>query len=163
MKRRFAALLPAVALVIAPAMAPAVMAGGDHYKCTKSTQDCLNEMSANLKNSGWVGFELDKSDNGAMVVKKVVPGSPAEQAGFREGDVLVALQGIRFGDESNKEALKAAKKAMAPGKQVSYTVQRAGAEKQLTAKLAPVPQEVLAQWIGTHMMAHANETAIAQN
>ena len=75
----------------------------------------------------------------------------------------MALNGIRFGDESNKEALKAAKKAMAPGKQVSYTVQRAGQEKKLTATLAPVPQDVLAQWIGNHMMAHANSTAIAQN
>jgi S1-C subfamily serine protease len=159
MKRRIAALLPAVALAIAPA----VIAGGDHYKCTKTTQACLDEMSANMKNSGWVGFELDKKDNGAMVVKKVVAGSPAEQAGFKEGDVLVAMQGIRFGDEANKDALKAAKKAMAPGKQVSYTVQRAGAEKTLSATLAPVPQEVLAQWIGNHMMAHADNTAIAKN
>ena len=159
MKRRIAALLPAMVLAIAPA----VLAGGDHYKCTKSTQDCLNEMAASLKTSGWVGFELDKSDDGTMVIKKVVPASPAEQAGFREGDLLLALNGIRFGDESNKEALKAAKKAMAPGKQVTYTVQRAGQEKKLTATLAPVPQEVLAQWIGNHMMAHADSTAIAQN
>jgi C-terminal processing protease CtpA/Prc len=151
-------LLPAALLVLAPA----VMAGHDHYKCTKSTQDCLNEMSASLKTSGWVGIELDKSEDGQMLVKRVVAGSPAEQAGFREGDVLVALQGLKFDDDSNKEALKAAKKAMAPGKQVTYTVQRAGAEKKLTATLAAVPQEVLAQWIGNHMMAHADNTAVAQ-
>ncbi|MGH9868620.1 MAG: PDZ domain-containing protein [Candidatus Polarisedimenticolia bacterium] len=160
MKRRIAALLPAALLVLAPA----VLAGHDHYKCTKSTQECLNEMSASLKNSGWIGIELDKSEDGKlMVVKKVVAGSPAQQAGFSEGDVLVALQGIKLGDESNQEALKAAKKAMAPGKQVTYTVQRAGAEKKLTATLAPMPQEVLAQWIGSHMMAHADNTAVAQN
>ena len=159
MKRRIAALLPAVVVAIAPA----VVAGGDHYKCTKATQECLNEMAASMKNSGWVGIELDKSDDGTMVIKKVVAGSPAEQAGFREGDLVLALNGIRFADESNKEALKAAKKAMAPGKPVTYTVQRAGQEKKLTATLAPVPQEVLANWIGNHMMAHVNNAAIAQN
>ena len=159
MKRRIAALLPAALLVLAPV----AFAGHDHYKCTKSTQECLNEMSASLKNSGWVGIELDKNEDGKMLVKKVVPGSPAAQAGFSEGDVLVALQGIKFGDEANTEALKAAKKAMAPGKQVTYTVQRAGSEKKLTATLAPVPQDVLAQWIGNHMMAHADNTAVAQN
>jgi predicted metalloprotease with PDZ domain len=159
MKRRIAALLPAMALAIAPV----VLAGGDHYKCTKPTQDCLNEMAASMKNSGWIGIELDKNDDGAMVIKKVIAGSPAEQAGFKEGDLVLALNGIRFGDESNMEALKAAKKAMAPGKQVTYTVQRAGMEKKLTATLAPVPQDVLAQWIGNHMLSHATNTAIAQN
>ena len=158
MKRRIAVLLPAVVLAIAPA----VLAGHDHYKCTKTTQDCLNEMSAEFKNRGWLGFELDKSEDGRMVIKKVIPGSPAEQAGFQAGDVLVAMQGIKLGDESNKEALMAAKKAMLPGKQVTYTVQRAGADKKVTATLAPVPQEVLAQWVGNHMMDHANEQAIAQ-
>ncbi|HKY31510.1 MAG TPA: PDZ domain-containing protein [Candidatus Polarisedimenticolia bacterium] len=158
MKRRVAL---AVAAVLA--IAPAAMAGGDHYKCTKATQACLDMMAHDMKNSGWVGIELDKSEDGKMLVKKVVSGSPAESAGFKEGDVLVALQGLKFADESNKEALKAAKKAMAPGKEITYTVLRAGAEKKLTATLAPVPQEVLAQWIGNHMLAHADNTAIARN
>ena len=123
MKRRIAALLPAALL----ALAPVALAGHDHYKCTKATQECLNEMSASLKNSGWIGIELDKSEDGKMLVKKVVPGSPAQQAGFSEGDVLVALQGIKLGDESNQEALKAAKKAMAPGKQVTLDRRPGGA------------------------------------
>ncbi len=56
----------------------------------------------------------------------------------------------------------AAKKAMSPGKQVTYTVQRAGADRKITATLAAVPQDVLAQWIGNHMMEHASDQAIAQ-
>ncbi len=87
MKRRIAALLPAVVLAIAPA----VLAGHDHYKCTKTTQECLDVMSAEFKNKGWLGFELDKSEHGQMVIKKVIAGSPAEQAGFHAGDVLVAM------------------------------------------------------------------------
>jgi C-terminal processing protease CtpA/Prc len=158
MKARFGALLPALVL----AVAPAVQAGPDHYKCTKSAQECLNEMAASFKNTGWVGLELDKDDDGVMVVRRVVNGSPAETAGFREGDVLVALQGIRFGDESKLDSLKAVKKSMVPGKQVTYTVRRSGVETKVNVTLAPLPQEVLAQWIGSHMLSHVDDGPVAQ-
>lgn len=134
-----------------------VVAGhsGDHYKCTKSTQACLDEMAAGMKNHGWLGIEMDKSESGELSIKRVVSGSPAESAGFVVGDVLIAMNGIKYGDEKNKEALMAAKKTMAPGKQATYTISRNGSEKKLTATLAEVPSEVLAQWIGGHMLEHA--------
>src|SRR5262245_35091322 len=104
----------------------------EHYKCTKSTQDCLDSMVSDLRQSGWIGLEIEKADDSsALVVKRVVPGSPAEAAGFLAGDELVAMNGISYGEE-NKEALKAARKALAPGKNVTYTVSRAGAQKKLT-------------------------------
>ena len=96
-----------------------------------------------------------------LTVKRVVADSPAESAGFKSGDVLVALNGIKYEDK-NKDALMAAKKSMAPGKQVAYTVSRDGQEKTITATLAPMPSEVLAQWIGHHMLDHVDATAIAQ-
>ncbi|HET6373127.1 MAG TPA: PDZ domain-containing protein [Candidatus Polarisedimenticolia bacterium] len=159
MMRKMRLLAPA--LLIA-ACTLAVAGTNDHYKCTKSTQDCLDSMVSDLRQSGWIGLELDKADEmSALVVKRVVPGSPAESAGFQVGDELVAMNGIKFGDE-NKEALKAARKALAPGKNVTYTVSRAGAEKKLTATLTTVPNEVLAQWIGNHMLEHTT-TAVASN
>jgi len=157
MKRRSWLVFP----VLLIAMVTYGVAGSDHYKCTKSAQDCLNEMAASLKTSGWIGLEIDKSDDGVLTVKRVVADSPAESAGFKSGDVLVALNGIKYEDK-NKDALMAAKKSMAPGKQVAYTVSRDGQEKTITATLAPMPSEVLAQWIGHHMLDHVDATAIAQ-
>ncbi len=152
----------ALASVVALALTPA-LAGGSGYKCTQSTQSCLDEMVSGIKKTGWVGLDLEKNEQtGTMVVKRVVPGSPAETSGFQEGDVLVALNGVRFGDENNKEALKAAKSAMAPGKRVSYTVSRQGSDRNLVVTLAEVPNDVLAQWVGNHMLEHSG-TAIAKN
>lgn len=54
--------------------------------------------------------------------------------------LLVALTG------KNKDALKKAKMQNAAGKQVTYTISRAGAERRIAATLAEVPAEVLAQW-----------------
>jgi C-terminal processing protease CtpA/Prc len=142
--------------------APLALAGGDHYKCTKSTQECLNMMTDELKAKGWLGIEIDHAEDGkTMTIKRVVPGSPAEKAGFAEGDVLVAVNGIKYAD-GDKEAMMANKKNMVPGKQVTYTVTRAGAPRKLMATLAEVPEEVLASWVGNHMLQHAEPQAVAK-
>ena len=157
MKRQSWLVLPALLVVVIPS----VIAGHDSYtKCTKTTQECLDMMTAGLRAHGWVGLEYDK---GALIVKRAVPGSPAEAAGFQSGDVLVALNGLRFDDEKTKEARAADKKTMAPGKNVTYTISRGGYEKKLTVTLAEVPNEVLAQHIGSHMLDHAAPMAVAKN
>lgn len=159
MKRQSWLVLPALLVVVIPS----VIAGHDSsYKCTKSTQECLDMMTADLRAHGWVGLEIDKAD-GALTVKGVVPGSPAEAAGFKAGDVLIAMNGVKYGDEKSKEALMAVRKTQAPGKNVTYTISRGGYEKKITATLAEVPNEVLAQHIGSHMLDHAAPMAVAKN
>ena len=129
---------------------------GDHKKCSYSTQDCLDHMAAHMKNSGWVGVELDvDEETGVMTLNKVVPGSPAEAADLRPGDQLIALNGVAFGKE-NQDAIKAAKKEWKPGQSITYTVKRAGLDRQVNLTLAPMPADVLAAWIGNHMLEHAN-------
>jgi S1-C subfamily serine protease len=65
-------------------------------------------------------------------VAEVVPGSPAEAAGVRAGDVLVALDGKPIAD---LRGYSAALKARQPGDTVELTVRRDGEEKVLTATL----------------------------
>jgi C-terminal processing protease CtpA/Prc len=145
MKNRFAVLTMA-ALVLALSV-PAWAGSGE--KCTASAQECLDKMAAK-KDKGWAGFNVDKSENGAMVVKSVVPGGPADKAGFKAGDVLVALNGASYSDY---EAVKKAKGTWATGSKITYTVKRADAEKTLAVTLAPLPAEVYAQMVGEHMVA----------
>ena len=119
-------------------------------------------MAANFKERGWLGIQLESDDqSGAMTVTKVEPNSPAQAAGFKGGDRLVALNGIEFSEE-NRELLFQAKQGNKPGKQVTYKVDRNGAVRNLTVTLSTVPDEVLAQWIGSHMLDHA-AVEIAQN
>lgn len=111
---------------------------------------------------GWLGIETEKAENG-YAVAKVHAHSPAAEAGFRSGDVLVALNGIALQAE-NKEQLKAAKSAMWVGSEVEYTVVRGDAKQTLTATLAPVPEQVLAQWEAEAMEAEARQsTQVAEN
>ena len=152
-----------VGLFVVVTIALALPALAGDYKCTESTQACLDAMAKKLQNRGWVGIEMDHDEEtGRMEVTSVVSDSPAERAGFKPGDELVALNGMRFGDEGQEEALHAMyEQEMVPGNKVTYTVDRKGYERNLGVTLGKVPDPVLAQWIGGHMLEHAS-TAVAQ-
>ena len=146
--------LVAIALVALVAVGP-VAAGDDAKKCTMPLQECLDRMSANLKTTGWVGIEFDNSivSNGGYKIFKVIKGSPAEKAGLQPGDILYALNGVIFAKE-NDEALAKAWKEWKPGQSVTYTIKREGVDREIALRLAPMPADVMARWIGEHMKEH---------
>lgn len=153
-------LLPAVAAaVVLLAGASAALAGGD--KCAaQHTQADYQKMADKLAKKGWLGIETEKTAAG-YAVSSVAAGSPAERAGFRVGDVLLGINGVRFGEE-NKEAVAKVKSTLAPGSAVAYTVQRAGAERTVNATLGEVPRDVLAQWLGEHVLEHTTVAVAAR-
>ena len=134
--RKTASLL---ALALTLAFTTAALAGHGE-NCDKAA----HARKAKLAAHGWLGIETDKAEATPTIVK-VYPGSPAEKAGFREGDVLVAFNGIPLKAETMGK-IKDAKAGCAVGKTVAYTVRRGGAEQTLKATLAPVPEDVLAKW-----------------
>jgi C-terminal processing protease CtpA/Prc len=147
---------------LALAVAIPVFAGHGE-KCNYPTQECLDHMAAQLKISGWVGVELKFDEStGIPTVMKVVPGSPAEAAGIAPGDVFVALNGVKFGKD-NEEALMKAKKDWKPGQSVDYTISRNGLDKKVEVTLAPMPADIMAAYIGQHMLEHANMQVAQQN
>lgn len=151
-------------LALAAVLALPVLAGGDHAKCKASTQDCLNKMVAKLKSSGFVGVELDKNEEtGALTVTRVVPGSPAEDAGLKSGDQLYALNGVVIAEKNYENGkLEKARQEWAPGQEVTYTIKRGGYDKEVTLTLAPMPADVMAKWIGDHMLDHAATSVAAK-
>jgi len=48
------------------------------------------------------------------------------------------------------------KKGLTPGKSVDYTIKRDGYDRQVTVTLAPMPADLLAQYIWQHMLLHAS-------
>jgi C-terminal processing protease CtpA/Prc len=149
--------LPAAVIVLAFALATAAFAG-EYSRCAMSTQDCLDHMAAKFKEHGWMGIEMEiDEETSVRTIIRVIPNSPAEKAGFRIGDVLVALNGIRFGKENEEMLMKVRDKQMRPGSEVTYTVARSGYERQIPVTLAAAPPDVLAIWIGRHMLEHVSK------
>ena len=145
--------LVVLALFVLAAM-PAL--AGEGKKCPLTTQECLDKMTQKMKTLGWVGIDGDTDETTwAMTITKVFPGSPAEAAGIQVGDVLYAVNGVKFGKD-NEEALKAAKKDWKPGQKVTYSLKRNGMDQKVELTLAPWPADILAGYIGAHMMEHAS-------
>ena len=63
----------------------------------------------------------------------LVPGSPAEQAGMKAGDVLLEMAGKPLGSLS---AYSDVLKTLAPGQQVPVTFEREGRRQQVTVTLS---------------------------
>ena len=134
-----------LALALLLALSSAALAGG--AKCAHDAKVAAhNAKKGELAAKGWLGLKTEKDAAGAYRVASVAPGSPAAQAGFRAGDTLIALNGVAL-TEANKDAVKKAKAGCSVGTKVAYTLRRDGAERILTATLAPVPDEVLAEWM----------------
>lgn len=157
MKRTVPFLLSALALVV---LATGIAyAGGGHGEAHASAESCLSAKAAKIAQRGWLGIETEKAANG-YAITKVYPDSPAARAGFRTGDVLLAVNGARFAD---KEAAKAEKAKLRVGSKVAYTVARGGSEQTVQATLADVPREVMAQWLGEDVLDHHVESRVAEN
>ncbi len=156
MKRHITILMICTALLLAPASS--TMLAGEGYKCTAPTQECLDKMTANLMKRGWLGiFGNEIRENGTLYMEiiEVVPGSPAEKADIRPGDILVALNGVEL-IESNKEKIYKVQKKNKPGATFRYTILRKKKRIYKIVQLASMPYEVIVRAVGQHMLEHSN-------
>ena len=154
--KRIWIVLAAVAALAAP-----LAAGEGHHKCTADTQDCLDQMVAHLQKSGYGGLEIQPSEAGEFVVSEVHPGSPAAKIGVKVGDVLTSVNGEAVAemtpeDHQEMEAL------LTPGSTHDFTVLRKGKKKSFSITLVKMPPEVIAKYVGKHMIEHT-DVEIASN
>jgi hypothetical protein len=83
-------------------------------------------------------FNLPSDSKGAFVAK-IGPGSAAEKAGFKKGDLIVEFNGRRI---SKFNQLLPLTSALAPGTTVKVKVLREGRMKNITAMLGKLPEAV---------------------
>ena len=62
------------------------------------------------------------------------------------------MNGHSLGKDMDKAALKAAKKSMGPGSEVSYEVYRDGSKRVVRATLETPPEHVIARWLGEEIL-----------
>ena len=98
---------------------------------------------------GWIGVQIQpvtqdiadslglKATKGALVAQPA-KGGPAEGAGLKSGDVIIAIDNEKI-DGPRELSRKIA--ALGPGKTVGLTFLRGGAEKTVQLKLGVLPQE----------------------
>ncbi|MET0194026.1 MAG: PDZ domain-containing protein, partial [Hyphomicrobiaceae bacterium] len=111
-------------------------------------------------NKGWLGVETQDvtkaesdqlgwdSPHGAKVTKAPAPGSPAEKAGIRNGDIILAIDRTVIDNSADVDVYLAGKQ---PGTELRLQVLSAGRERRVTATLATRPaQQVATQVIDSN-------------
>lgn len=159
--------LLATTLILALAAPVAPLWAGDESEkkqCEQSAAACAEMMKEKLGQRGWVGINMDyDKEVGATVITNVVANSPAERAGFQKGDILEGLNGVDYTEE-NETLLKEQYGSFRPGKTATFTVGRDGKSHDLDVELESIPESILAQWIGQHILDyHDEEAELAEN
>jgi putative serine protease PepD len=83
----------------------------------------------------YLGVRIEDADNGARLVE-VVSGSPAAEAGLRQGDVVTGVAGSEIGSADDLREAVAERK---PGDSLDLTVERDGETRTVTVKLGTRP------------------------
>jgi serine protease Do len=74
---------------------------------------------------------------GGVAITKVEPGAPADRAGLKAGDVVLAMNGQPVADRS---AFRLAVSRMAPGSTANLHINRSGQERDVAVKLEEMPK-----------------------
>jgi C-terminal processing protease CtpA/Prc len=148
MLRSVGAKSAVVAVVLAVAVSGLALAGHGG-KCTKSTEECAAAMREAYQSKGWIGIEAEKNEEGALMVRSVLPNSPAERAGIQAGDLLVSVNGVSYSKE-NEAKLKEMKTSLSIGSTADYGVKRGAETLNVKVTLERIPDTVLAAMIDKH-------------
>lgn len=82
---------------------------------------------------------------GAALITEVMEGSPADKAGLRRGDIILAVDGERL---SQTYSLADALSKHRPGDKVKLTVWERGRRREITVTLAPHPDDASRPYLG---------------
>lgn len=154
-----ALLAPLVAVPVAAAEETAK--ADEEKRCDEDALACVKYMTSQFDGRGWIGIEIDFADRKTPRIVKVLPGSPADEAGLQPGDVLVSFAGVDYATATEEE-LRRAKEVLLPGSDLVVGLRRGDSERQVTVHAEKIPEGVLAQWIGSHLlMYHQHQIAAA--
>lgn len=85
-----------------------------------------------------IASAMNIKEEDGVLVNSVEPGSPAERAGIKTGDVITALGGVKVSDPN---ALRNRVASTLPGSEITMTILRDGKEQQVKATLVELPAE----------------------
>lgn len=136
------------AALLAALVVSSVPAQSAEPKCPLPLHECLERYS-HMRERPWLGAWLEVVDSTSDVrrIERVFPGSPAERAGLKPGDRLQTIGG------QPPRTFFAGKAGWKTGDQVALGVLRDGRVLEAKWTFAPIPDDVLAELLGAHVVA----------
>jgi S1-C subfamily serine protease len=109
--------------------------------------DIVEKVSSEIRETGkvrrgWLGVELIVNDEGKVEIYVVNEESPADDAGLKEGDVLLEIDGRKIVD---REMLARKIRMHTPGDEVDLHIERQGKERTVEVELGEYSQLAIAR------------------
>jgi C-terminal processing protease CtpA/Prc len=135
--------------------------GAEDPKCSATARECDHQIRQMLSGRRFLGVTVQELNPG-LVVKAVVPNSPAERAGLRSGDRLVAVNGKSLAQASSREFKQIIAEARETGR-LMMIITRGGVSSKVVTRLEPYTREQIQRIVSAHLsQSHTSTTANAQ-
>ena len=149
-------------ILLAILVAAAAVYAADEPRCNASARECDQQIRQMLSGRRFLGATIAELEPGpGLVVKAVKDHSPADRAGMRVGDRLIAVNDKSLVQATTKEFKQILADARSTGK-LRLIVWRAGTYKKLDARLEPYTKEQIDKIVGAHLAQSHTSTAGAQ-
>ncbi len=147
-------------LLIAVAAVGITLVQAQEPKCHAPTAECERQIRQMLSGRRYLGIQVVEGKLG-LVIKAVLPDSPASRADLKPGDRLVAINGRWIGKATASD-FKGMLADARPTGTLWLIVQRSGAFRKVETRLEPYPKEYVEKVIAVHLAQSHTATAGAQ-
>ena len=143
---------------IAIAATAAVVVAEDSKRCNVPAAECEQQIRQMLTGRRYLGVSVEQiTENGGLVIKSVVPDSPADRAELKGGDRIVAVNGHSMQDAKIgdfKEKLAESKSGA-----LFLIVSRDGAFKKFEVRMEPYTKAMIDKIVAAHLAQSHPEVA----
>jgi predicted metalloprotease with PDZ domain len=150
MVRRISGIILAACFVAATVRA-------EEPKCTASARDCDQQIRQMLSGRRFLGVTVEEQASG-LVIRAVVPNSPAARAGLKVGDRLIAVNGKSLVQANTREFKQTIADARETGR-VRMIIWRRGAYTMVDTRLEPYSKEQVDKIVAAHLAQSHPKTA----
>ncbi len=145
-------------LIVALVAAATIAAEGP--KCNGTARECEQKIRHLVSGRRYFGATVQDRNPG-LVVNSVHPNSPAERAGLKPGDQLIALNGKSLREATGREFKQLIADARTTGR-IWMLISRHGAISKIETRLEPYTKEQVAKMVALHLSMTHTTTAGAQ-
>jgi S1-C subfamily serine protease len=141
-------------LAIAGLIAAVTSVYADDPKCNVAVRECDQQIRNMLGGRRYHGAQIEEKKPG-LVIKSIAEKSPAERAGLRVGDRLIAINGKSLTHASSRDFKQLVADARKTGR-VGLIIWRQGGYRKLDIRLEPYSKEQMDKIIAGHLATHAH-------
>jgi predicted metalloprotease with PDZ domain len=149
-----------VSLALLAAVLGAAFLHAEEGKCSASSRECTQQIRKMLGGRRYLGVQVVELKPG-LVIKTVLPDSPASRVQLKAGDRLIGVNG-RSLTQANASQFKQYLAEVKDTGKILLIVQRRGAYRRIEVRLEPYPEEYIEKVISGHLSQAHTATAGAQ-